>query len=273
MHLILLLKNIIRFVCLFYLLLSYLVAIERTPDAFKITTVQEKLGQNVTSNIYLKDSLGNIVDLKSFFVDKTVLINFAYFTCPKLCHLIVDSMTQALSEMKQKDLDKLTVLTISFDHRDDLNSTRMFKNKHFTKFKESTNLDINWEFLYGDSETISRLTKSLGFRYFYNEKSNQYSHSSVLVFLSPFGRVTRYLYGIMFSSFDFKMSILESLKNKSVSTVESVLLFCYNYDPDEKGYVIEAVKLMKYTCVFTVIIIISLLFNLGFKTKKVYNGE
>ena len=44
------------------------------------------------------------------------------------------------------------------------------------------------------------------------------------------------------------MAIIDSKQNKSRSTVDSMLLFCYNYDPTEKGYVIQAVNLMKIAC-------------------------
>jgi len=107
------------------------------------------------------------------------------------------------------------------------------------------------------------LADSVGFRYYFNTKSNQYAHSSALIFLSPKGIITRYLYGITFDSFDLSMSISESRKNKVLSTVESILLFCYNYDPDEQGYVLEAVKLMKFAGTLTVFLILYLIFKLN----------
>ena len=75
--------------------------------------------------------------------------------------------------------------------------------------------------------------------------------------------VTRYLYGVVFDLFDFRLSIAESKRNKTLSTVESMLLFCYNYDPDEKGYVLEAIRLMKVTALLTVIFLIIFIYKLS----------
>ena len=75
--------------------------------------------------------------------------------------------------------------------------------------------------------------------------------------------VSRYLHGIMFKPFDLKMSIYEASRNKSLSTVESMLLFCYNYDPDEKGYVLEAKRLMKIAGIITVLLVAFLIYRLS----------
>ena len=83
--------------------------------------------------------------------------------------------------------------------------------------------------------------------------------------LSSSGLITRYLYGIMFRPFDLSMSIAESKKNNVISTVESLLLFCYNYDPNEQGYVLEAIKLMKVAGTATVFIIIGVIYRLNKK--------
>ena len=102
-----------------------------------------------------------------------------------------------------------------------------------------------------------------GRHFFYNTKSEQFSHPSVLIFLGPSGKITRYLYGIVFDIFDFKLSLFESKKNKTLSTVESMLLFCYNYDPDEKGYVLEAVRLMKAAGLLTVLFLFIFIYKLS----------
>ena len=104
--------------------------------------------------------------------------------------------------------------------------------------------------------------------YFFDDKSKQYSHPSGLIVLSPSGKITRYLYGIMHNSFDLKLSLIEAKKNKSLSTVESMLLFCYNYDPNQKGYVLQAVRLMKISGIVTVFMIVFLIYFLNKMSVK-----
>ena len=96
----------------------------------------------------------------------------------------------------------------------------------------------------------------MGFNYFFDTNSNQYSHPSTIIFLSPNGNITRYINGITFKPSDIKLSIIDSIKNKSLSTVDSLLLFCYNYDPDENSYTLQARNLMKIAALLTIFILI-----------------
>ena len=257
-----LLKNIISF--LFFLIFSSnIISVERVPDAFNYSKVTEKLGSKVYDKVKLKNYLGEDVELGQFFNEKPVVINMAYYTCPKLCHLITDALTQVISLYPKDKLNNLQILTISFDHRESSLTAESFRDKYLSKLDSSLRDSVNWQFLYGDSVEIKKLTDSIGYNYYFNAKSEQFSHPSVLVFLSPNGMISRYLYGIVFDLFDFKLSIAESNRNNTLSTVESMLLFCYNYDPDEKGYVLEAIRLMKVTGLLTVFFLIIFIYKLS----------
>ena len=238
-------------------------SIERLPDAFNYSKVDEKLNSTVLKDIKLLNHKNETVYFGDFYDNKPIVINLAYYTCPKLCHLITDSLVQTLNLLSKKNIDELTVLTISFDDTETIETVNNFRDKYFNKLKSDFKDSIQWEFLYTDSQNISKLTNSLGYNFFYNTKSEQFSHPSVLIFLGPSGKITRYLYGIVFDIFDFKLSLFESKKNKTLSTVESMLLFCYNYDPDEKGYVLEAVRLMKAAGLLTVLFLFIFIYKLS----------
>ncbi len=261
-----LLNVIISVFLLFFSFCSF--AIERIPDEFVNTKIIEKLGKPALLDLQLTNSKGELVNLADYLNKGPVILNFAYFTCPRLCHLIVDGMVQGLNNVKDRDLDMLQVLTISFDHRDTLETAQNFANKYRDSLKSFNSKADSWEFFFGSEAVVKQLADSVGFRYYFNEKSNQYAHSSALIFLSPSGLITRYLYGITFRPFDLSMSITESNKNNVISTVESLLLFCYNYDPNEQGYVLEAVKLMKLAGTVTIFLIVFLIYRLNRQGRK-----
>ena len=256
------LRIITKLFCLL-LFTSTLFSIERTPDAFNYSKVDEQLDSLVSKDIVLIDHKGNNVKLDKFITNKPIVINFAYYTCPKLCHLITDSLTNLISLYSEKKLSEIQILTISFDNRDTITTLNAFRDKYLSKLNDNERENVNWDFLIGDEENIKKLTKNVGYNFYFNSKSEQYSHPSVLIFLGPSGKITRYLYGIVFDLFDFKLSLFESKKNKSLSTVESMLLFCYNYDPDEKGYVLEAVRLMKFGGILTVLFLCTFIYKLS----------
>ena len=122
--------------------------------------------------------------------------------------------------------------------------------------KQLNSKSINWEFYTASAENIAKLTKSTGFRYKRLEKSNEYAHSPFLIFINNEGKVSRYITGIQFDPFDFKMAILESIKKEYRSAIEQGLLFCYNYNPEENSYGLHARNLMKFSGILTILFII-----------------
>ena len=176
-----LLKHITRYI-FFFLFVSNIFCIERLPDAFNYSKVTENLGKDIYKNVKLKNYLGQEVDLNDFFKDKPVIINMAYYTCPKLCHLITDALTQVVSLYPKKKIKDLQILTISFDHRESSLTATAFRDKYLSKLDDSYSDSINWEFLYGDESEVKKFTNSIGYNYFFNVKSEQFSHPSVLIF-------------------------------------------------------------------------------------------
>ena len=198
----------------------YIFSNKALPVIFEESKIDERLGQYIDNTVMLTNADGVSVSLDDYLGKYPVLINFAYFTCPKLCHFIVNEMVETLSKLSPRVLNDVQILTISFDHRDNLETVNLFKNKYFEMLQTKTSANLKWNFLFADETSINQLTSSVGYNYKFNEKTKIYSHPSALIFISPNGMVSRYLYGLMYNPFDFKMSILEAKRNKSVSTVD-----------------------------------------------------
>ena len=79
-------------------------------------------------------------------------------------------------------------------------------------------------------------SKQVGYQYKYHKKIDQFAHAAVLMFLTPDGQISRYLYGIDFKYNDLKLALLEASEGKIGSALEKVLLFCFEYDPDSQSY-------------------------------------
>ena len=63
-----------------------------------------------------------------------------------------------------------------------------------------------WTFMTGDSANIAKATKALGFGYKF--ENNEFMHEGALMMISPEGKITRYLKGISFQPFEFKLVCL-----------------------------------------------------------------
>jgi len=231
-------------------------AIETLPIELNDVGISEKLGAQISLDTLVVTEKGQTVPLNTVVSsDKPTILAFMYYNCPMLCHLIAGGLTDSLNAVKLKMGTDFQVVSLSIDPKDTKETAENFSQKYYHKLSNTIDKTA-WKFLTAPKDTIEKLTSELGFQYRYNPETAQYAHPSALMILSPSGMITRYLYGIEFNPFDLKMALIESKENKVKSTVERVLLFCYNYDPQSRGYVLYAVNLMRAAGVVTVLAII-----------------
>jgi protein SCO1/2 len=95
----------------------------------------------------------------------------------------------------------------------------------------------------------------VGFKYRWDERTQQFAHAAGIMVLTPEGKMARYLYGASFHARDLRFSLAEASENRSTMAVQKMLLFCYHYDPQAGGYVLFATNLMRAGGVLTVLLI------------------
>jgi len=79
-------------------------------------------------------------------------------------------------------------------------------------------------------------------------------HAAALIVLSPERKITRYLNGIYFQPFEFKMALVEASKGKSGPTINRFLQFCYAYDPQGKQYVLNVTRVSGIMIAFLAVV-------------------
>ena len=143
------------------------------------------------------------------------------------------------------------VLTVSFDPSEttDLAAQKQSNYLHLVK-KEGAKK--GWTFFTADSATISRFTNAAGFGF--KKTGNDFVHAAALIVLSPERKITRYLNGIYFQPFEFKMALVEASKGQSGPTINRILQFCYSYDPQGKQYVMNITRVSGIIIAFMAVI-------------------
>jgi len=101
-----------------------------------------------------------------------------------------------------------------------------------------------WEFWVGTAESIRQLTQAVGFQYTYDAKHKQYNHPSAAIFISPNGKITRYVFEIGFMPKTLKMAFVEAGEGTIGTPLDMIALWCVHYDPDENKYTASARRLM-----------------------------
>lgn len=198
--------------------------------------VTEKLGAAVPLDLPFVDQTGRAVHLRDYFTGgKPVVLVLAYFRCPQLCGLILQGAATALQQTGWTPGKQYRVVTVSFDPGDKPIDARQKQAPELAALGAEGKSDA-WPFLTGTLEAISALTGAVGFNYVRDPDTSQFAHPAVLTFLSPAGKVSRYLYGIAFEPRDVRLALLEAAAGRTGSAFERVILRCYAYDPATRRY-------------------------------------
>ena len=231
---------------------------------------EEKLGSSIDMNTEFRGENGEPVSISSFFEGaKPVVLSLAYFTCPRLCLLGTDGVSEAINQLNSfRPGNDYTVLTVSFDPEESYEAI----NSNATRYKKAlgggTQEAEGWHFLTATEENILKLTDSVGFRF--KKDGDEFAHASGIVILTPEGVISRYLYGVQYDPRNFKLSLIEASEGKigSSELLNKVLMFCYQFDPVGKRYALAALNVVKVGGMITLAALVTFLYFMWKREKK-----
>jgi protein SCO1/2 len=207
--------------------------------------IDEHLGEQVPLDAHFKDETGKDVDLGAYFKPgKPVLLNFAYFKCPMLCNLVLSGMLEGMKKLAWTPGKEYEVVTISIDPREGPELASAKKASHIEALGRP-DAAPGWHFLTGKEAEIRKVADAIGFKYQYIKATNEFAHAAGVYTISPAGKISRYLYGVEFKRKDLRLALLDASEGKFLSIGDKIVLFCYRYDANAKGYVLFARNFMK----------------------------
>lgn len=222
--------------------------------------VEEKLGQTVDLNLTFIAENGYPVALRDFFhKGRPVILNLVYYSCPMLCNMVLNGQTTALRELPGTPGRDFEVVTISIDPTETFDLAQRKRAAYLESYGRST---TGWHFLVDRDGNAKKLAEQAGFHYRLDEKTGQYAHAAAIMVLTPEGKLSRYLYGIKFSPRDLRLALAEAAGSKFWFSTDRVLLYCFHYDPQARGYVLFATNIMRAGAALTVLILGAMLLRL-----------
>jgi protein SCO1/2 len=117
-----------------------------------------------------------------------------------------------------------------------------------------------WHFLTGTQSEIDKVTNAVGFKYYWDEKSDQFAHAGGIMIATPEGKLSRYLYGIDYAPKDIKFAVMESAESKIGNAAEQLMLYCYHYDPSTGKYGLSILKVIRLAGIVTLVGLGAMLF-------------
>ncbi|GFO69758.1 photosynthetic protein synthase I [Geomonas limicola] len=232
--------------------------------------VDEHPGGSLPLQTVFRDPTGRPVRLSDNFSGVPVLLSLNYYACPTLCPLVFRNLAETLAELGDLKLGRdFRIVTLSINPDESPALAQDKSGKTYAMLKEVVAPERYWPFLMGDQQSIAALARSVGVRYL-KQESGDYAHPNVLVVLTPEGKISRYLYGLVIRPRDLRLALVEAAGGKigSSEAANRLLLYCFHYDPVGKKYVLFASRLMTLA-MLSVLALTGLLLALLWKKERV----
>lgn len=258
-----------------YALLSLLLAvgtivsaqINKTPFELEDVGVNEQLGTVVDGSLEFVAENGRPVALSSYLNQgRPVILNFVYYSCPMLCSMVLNGVTSSIRELTWTPGKEYEIVTISFDPRETHELAAAKKQAYLASFDRPA---PGWHFLADNNDSAKKLANQVGYKYHWDKNRSQYAHTAALIMLTPDGKVARYLYGIKYKAFDLRLGLTEAAQGRMQGTkMEQLMLYCFQYDPNARSYVMTARNIMRAGGAMTVLILGATLMKLWKRDRE-----
>jgi protein SCO1/2 len=214
-------------------------------DLLKQVGIDQHLGAQVPTDLHFRDETGRDVRLGDYFGHRPIILTLVYYDCPMLCTTTLNELTGSLNAMPTTVGQDFDILTISFNPAETSSLAGQKKFQYLRAYRRPGAAE-GWHFLTGDETSIRKLTDAVGFRYVADpEFAGQFVHAGGIMVLTPAGKISRYFFGIDYAPKDLRLALAESSDEKIGSLSDTVLLFCFHYDPHTGKYTLAVLNMMK----------------------------
>jgi len=194
------------------------------------------LGARLDRAVALTDSEGQSFRVGQMF-GKPLILLLSYYGCDGTCPTMNMELAKVLARVERFRLGAdYRVLTVSFDQRDSSATAADFLRK-------SGGIPEGWRdgwrhaVLAGND--VAAFVGSVGFRFFWSDAAKAFLHPNVLVFVTPEGRVARYIYGTRMDARAIELALTEADWERianSTAVFDIVTGACFSYNYEEGTY-------------------------------------
>ena len=222
------------------------------PAALREIGFDQHIGSRLPLDTFVRDEAGRPVPLSTYFGGRPVILVFAYYSCPMLCSLVFNGLASAVGVLSLEPGRDFDVVTISFDPHDNATTAAAKKTAYLERYRHAGAAEGS-HFLTADLASIEQLTKAAGFRYVWDASTQQFAHPTGIIVVTPDGRLARYLFGIDYGPRDLRLALVEASAGRVGTAVDSLLLYCYHYDPMTGRYGFLVLRALRVAGVATVL--------------------
>lgn len=213
----------------------------------------DTIGVTVDPQLSFLDERGYPFQLRQWFPGEVpVVLILGYYSCPRMCGQVLGEAFRALSDVDFEPGKQYRILNVSIDPKE---TPEIAKARKTTFLRQLAKIggDDAWRVLVGDQDNITKLTKAVGFNYYWSDATQQFSHPPSLIFLTKEGKVSRIVKNTTFEPEDLRLALVEASEGKLGTFLDQVRLNCLTFDSRTNTYSLTAMTVMRVGGVVTVV--------------------
>jgi protein SCO1/2 len=234
--------------------------------------LEQRLGQPLPMTTQFTDETGKTAPLASWFDGKPVVMALVYYKCAMLCPQVLHGLATGLKQTTLTPGKDYDVLTFSIDPTDTPADAAAQKRTFLTEMGHPEAVSAVHFLTSANVASINAISGATGFHYVRvpgpDGKMDQFAHSSVIMFATPDGKLSKYLAGIDYASRDMRMALLEASEKKISNPVDLLILYCCNYSPSSGRYTVSVLRILGIAGMVAVFIVAGMVFLLTRKPKS-----
>lgn len=246
------------------------VSAQQMPAYLKHAGVEQRLNQTLPLGAAVTDETGKATTLGSYFGKRPVVMALMYYKCVMLCPEVLKGLAAGLKQVTLAPGKDYDVVIFSIDPGDTAKDA-MAEKERFLGMLGNPAAAAATHVLTGSPASIAAISGATGFNYVLvpgpDGKMDQYAHSSVLMFATPEGRLSKYISGIDYPARDLRMALLEASERKISNPADLVLLYCCSYDPVAGKYSVSILRILELAGMGALVILGGMIFLLTRKPQ------
>lgn len=182
---------------------------------------------------------------------KPMVLQIMYYRCPTMCGLALQGMINGFIDINLVPGLDFTVMALSFDHTETHVTAAGKKFSALDAYGSHDHAD-GWHFMVGNEAEILELTRAVNFGFKFDPADNQFSHGSGLLVLTPDGRISRFLPGVVYPRTDLQLSLVEAGEGRIGSLIDRLALLCFEFNPETGRYGLLIHRIVLVACLITI---------------------
>ncbi|WP_146072009.1 SCO family protein [Bryocella elongata] len=236
--------------------------------------LEQRLGESLPMAATYTDETGRTGALGSWFAHKPVVMAEVYYKCAMLCPQVLHGLATAVKQTTLTPGKDYDVLVLSIDPMDTPADAATQKRDFLAQagWTNDSRAAASVHFLTGPPSSIEATSAASGFHFVRvpgpDGKMDQFAHSSVILFATAEGKLSKYLSGIEYQPRDVRLALLDAGEKKISNPVDLFILYCCSYNPAQGAYTVSVLHVLGLAAACSLAAVIGMVFLLMRKPRS-----